>query len=116
MNQSLYTNLQNIGYTLIFKPVLVLWSWKTKWNVDAELVLQAMIDFSKYEKAILITGDGDFACLVRHLREQDKLGLLIVPNQNKYSSFLRIEARWYIDSLTNKREKLEYRKNAPPGV
>lgn len=112
MNQVLYTNLQNFWYTLVFKPVLTLWSGKTKWNVDAELVLQAMIDFEKYEKAILITGDGDFACLVRHLREQWKLWLLIVPNQNKYSSFLRIEAKWYIDSLTNKRSKLEYVKKS----
>ena len=109
-NQPLYTRLQSIGYILIFKPVLELKTWKTKWNVDAELVLQAMIDFPIYKKAIIITGDGDFACLVRYLREQWKLWLLIVPNQNKYSSFLRIEARGYIDSLTNKRTKLEYIK------
>lgn len=109
-NQPLYTRLQSLGYILIFKPVLELKSGKTKWNVDAELVLQSMIDFPNYAKAILITGDGDFACLVRYLREQWKLWLLIVPNQNKYSSFLRIEARWNIDSLTNKRTKLEYIK------
>jgi len=32
---------------------------------------------------------------------------LIVPNEKKYSCFLRKEARWFIDSLTNKRNKLE---------
>jgi uncharacterized LabA/DUF88 family protein len=69
-----------------------------------------MIDFPNYTTAIIITGDGDFACLVRYLREQSKLRLLIVPNQHKYSSFLRIEARGNIDSLTNKRIKLEYIK------
>ena len=116
-NQPLYTRLQTIGYILIFKPVLALKTGKTKWNVDAELVLQTMIDFPNYEKAILITWDGDFACLVRYLREQWKLRLLIVPNQDKYSSFLRIEARWDIDSLTNKRSKLEYiKKDATMGA
>ncbi|MBP9779620.1 NYN domain-containing protein [Candidatus Gracilibacteria bacterium] len=110
LNQSLYTRLQNIGYILVFKPVLDLGSGRTKGNVDAELVLQAMIEYTHYTKAILITGDGDFACLVRYLREQEKFKLLIVPNQSKYSSFLRIEARGNIDSLTNKRTKLEYIK------
>ena len=38
-NQDMYTYLQSIWYILIFKPVLELKSWKTKWNVDAELVL-----------------------------------------------------------------------------
>lgn len=109
-NQPLYTRLQTIGYILIFKPVLELKSGRKKGNVDAELVLQAMIEFPHYEKAIIITWDGDFACLVRYLREQWKLKLLIVPNQSKYSSFLRIEARGNIDSLTNKRTKLEYTK------
>ncbi len=107
-NQKLYTHLQSIWYVLIFKPVLELKSWKTKWNVDAELVLQAMIDYKDYNKAIIITWDWDFACLVRHLRQKKKLKKLIVPNIKKYSSFLRFEAQWLLDSLTNKREKLEY--------
>jgi len=107
-NQSLYTYLQNIWYILIFKPVLELVWWKIKWNVDAELVLQTMIDYNNYSKAVIITWDWDFACLVRHLREQWKLRTLIVPNQNKYSCFLKTEAKWNIDSLTNKRHKLEY--------
>ena len=109
-NQRMYTHLQSIWYILIFKPVLELKSWKTKWNVDAELVLQAMIDYNEYNKAIIITWDWDFACLVRYLKEQWKLKNLIVPNCKKYSSFLRIEAKWLIDSLTNKRTKIEYFK------
>ena len=47
-NEDMYTFFQELGYTLIFKPVLNLKSWQTKWNVDAELVLQAMIDYKKY--------------------------------------------------------------------
>lgn len=109
-NQDLYTSLQESGYILIFKPVLNIWPWKTKWNVDAELVLQAMVDYNEYNKAVIITWDWDFACLVKHLVKNNKLRNLIVPNENKYSKFLRKEAKWNIDSLTNKREKLEYKK------
>jgi len=109
-NQDLYSFLQDSGYHLIFKPVLELKSGKTKWNVDAELVLQAMIEYNLYEQAVLVTGDGDFACLVRHLRKQWKLRRLIVPNSQKYSVFLKKEGQWAIDSLTNLRSKLEYKK------
>lgn len=112
-NQSMYTFFQDLGYTLIFKPVLHLKQGQTKGNVDAEMVLQAMIDYERYDKAIIVTGDGDFACLVKHLYEQKKLLTLIVPNEKHYSVFLRKSAKEKIDSLTNLKVKLEYKKTAP---
>lgn len=112
-NQKLYSFFQDIWYHLIFKPVLELSSWKTKWNVDAELVLQAMIDYQKYGKAILISWDWDFSCLVKYLMENNKFLKLIVPNQYKFSYFLRQTAKWRIDSLTNLKEKLSYKKKDP---
>jgi uncharacterized LabA/DUF88 family protein len=110
-NQALYNFLQSSGFVLIFKPVLHLKSWHTKWNVDAELVLQAMIDYSDYEKWIIISGDGDFACLVRHLYQNKKLEKLIVPNPKRYSKFLNDAAKDRIDDLCNIRKKIEYKKD-----
>ena len=43
-NQSLYTELQNAGFVLIFKPTLAYKDGTTKGNCDAELVLQAGTD------------------------------------------------------------------------
>ena len=60
-----------------------------KGNVDAELVLQAMIEINNYDQAIVVTGDGDFCCLVRYLFAKDKLKCLIIPNQLKYSALFR---------------------------
>ena len=108
-NLELYSFLEDCWYSLVFKPVLEI-DWKTKWNVDAELVLQVMIDFKKYDKAIIITWDWDFACLIKYLRNKSKLQKLIVPNQKRYSSFLRREWKWLIDSLSNLKKKLEYRR------
>lgn len=107
-NQQMYTFFQDCWYTLVLKPVLNLKDWKTKWNVDAELVLQAMIDYSKYDKAIIVTWDGDFACLVKYFYEKNKLSKLIVPNKNKYSIFLKQTAKEKIESLTNLKEKLHF--------
>lgn len=90
-NQSLYTYLQESGYTVVFKPTIrgkKKGIDSTKGNVDAELVLHAMVQFKKYDKAIIVSGDGDFYCLVEYLEKQDKLLKIIVPNR-KYSSLLR---------------------------
>ena len=84
--------MQKVGYIVIFKPTL---EYKkdgevhTKGNVDAELVLHAMIEYPNYDKAIIVSGDGDFYCLVEYLVKQDKLLKLIAPNWNNYSSLLR---------------------------
>lgn len=49
-NQNLYISLQSYGYILVFKPTLILPSGKPKGNVDAELVMHAMIEYPNYEK------------------------------------------------------------------
>ena len=90
-NQLLYTSLQKAGYILIFKPVLEMKKGKKikiKGNVDAELVLHSMIEYKNYNKAIIVSGDGDFHCLVEYLANKDKLLKIFVPNK-KHSSLLR---------------------------
>ena len=90
-NENLYLNLQKAGYILIFKPTLeVKENGKTiiKGNVDAELVLHTMIEFENYVKAVVVSGDGDFHCLVEYLAEHKKLLKILVPTKH-YSSLLR---------------------------
>ena len=63
-NNDLYKSLQEAGFICIFKPTLIYKNGSTKGNCDAELVLQAMIEYSNYDKAVIVTGDGDFYCLI----------------------------------------------------
>lgn len=90
-NQELYTTLQEAGFILVFKPTVRYFQngkETVKGNVDAELVLNAAaIEYSNYDKALIVTGDGDFACLVKFLIERGKLLKLVTPNQ-KYSKLL----------------------------
>ncbi|MCX6712486.1 MAG: NYN domain-containing protein [Candidatus Vogelbacteria bacterium] len=88
-NQSLYTYLQKAGYLLVFKPTLKLPDETDKGHVDAELVLHAMIEYLNYDKAVIVSGDGDFHCLVEYLKEKDKLKRLVIPNKHRFSSLLR---------------------------
>ena len=108
-NESLYTSLQEYGYILIFKPTLSLPDGRVKGNIDAELVLHAMIEYPNYNKAVIVTGDGDFHCLIEYLNKQNKLERLIVPNRYKFSSLLRKFA-FRITFMNDLRQKLEYKK------
>jgi uncharacterized LabA/DUF88 family protein len=60
-----------------------------KGNVDADLVLHAMIEKDNYDKALIISGDGDFHCLIEYLFDNDKLLGVIIPNKYSYSSLLK---------------------------
>ena len=110
-NQPLYTYLQSVGYICIFKPTLQLKDRKSKitvkGNVDAELVLHTMIEWNKYDKAIIVSGDGDFHCLIEYLSSKNKLSKLIVPNK-RFSSLLR-KFGSYIININLFREKLKVR-------
>jgi uncharacterized LabA/DUF88 family protein len=110
----LYASLQKAGYILIFKPTLKTPTGKVKGNCDAELVLQAMIEYHNYHQAVIVSGDGDFACLVKYLGEKDKLRNLLVPNRLKYSALLKKPAEKKIVFLNELRQKLEYKKKRTP--
>ena len=60
-----------------------------KGNVDTELVLYAMKELPNYEKAIIVSGDGDFFSLAEYLEEQGKLANILTPNW-QYSSLLKV--------------------------
>lgn len=117
-NESLYTFLQECGFILIFKPTL---SHKTngtliiKGNVDAELVLHSMIQYSHYDKAVVVTGDGDFYCLIDYLDQQNKLLKLLTPS-NRYSSLLRkFNQKNYIVNIELMKHSLEQKKTGIRG-
>jgi len=102
--------LQKYGYILIFKPTLSLPNGRVKGNVDAELVLHTMIEWGNYDKALIITGDGDFHCLVKYFIKNNKLLNLMIPNRNKYSSLYR-KLMPHIVFMNNLKNKLKYVKH-----
>jgi hypothetical protein len=112
-NESLYDRLQDDGYHLILKPTTeyrVNGKVAVKGNVDAELVLYAAAKvYDKYDRAILVTGDGDFMCLAEYLNDNKKLDSILVPNA-KYSKLFKPyqEKIIRVDSLKN---SLEYKKD-----
>jgi len=106
-NKSLYRNLKRYGYELIYKPTVKDNYGKPKGNVDAELVLHAAaIEYKKYHKAVIVTGDGDYRCLYDFLISKKKLLRIIIPNEKSESSLLRPFQK-YKTFLSFERNKLE---------
>lgn len=89
-HKNLYSFLEKSNYKLVYKPIVEPNKKTTpvKGNVDAELVLHTMNEFPNYDKAIIVSGDGDFYCLAEYLEKKNKLEKIIVPNRH-YSSLLR---------------------------
>lgn len=107
-NQDLYASLQKSGYILIFKPILDN-DGKVKGNVDADLVLQTMIEYGNYDKAVIVSSDGDFYSLVKYLYEQRKLKFVMSPYVKTCSILLKKAAKDKIVFMDNLRRKLEYK-------
>ena len=107
-NADLYKSLQEYGFILVFKPILEV-RGRIKGNVDAELVLHAMIEYPNYDKAVIVSGDGDFYCLVKYLRNEGKLLKLLVPDDSRYSSLLRKFAPCIV-GVNRLKKKLGYKK------
>jgi uncharacterized LabA/DUF88 family protein len=109
-NQHIYTELQKAGFILIYKTaVRFKQSGKmiVKGNVDAELVLHAAaIEYPNYDKAVIVTNDGDFICLLDFLERNGKLLKVIAPNK-KYSSLFRPHIKKIItmNTLENRLKK-----------
>ncbi|HSX01905.1 MAG TPA: NYN domain-containing protein [Candidatus Saccharimonadia bacterium] len=107
-NEALYTALQSYGYILVFKPTMQLPDGTVKGNVDAELVLHAMIEFPVYDQAIIVSGDGDFYCLAEYLDTKGKLLRILAPSR-RYSTLLRKYATRVVQ-VGRLRGSLEYKQ------
>lgn len=87
---SFYEHLQECGFILIFKQTVSV-DGVIKGNCDAELVLKTTSDFytKSFDLCVIVTGDGDFGCLVEFLVKNSVLHTLVAPNKNKCSILLR---------------------------
>lgn len=99
--------MQESRFVLIFKPIIFDSEGKAKGNCDADLVLQTILKINEYDKAVIVTSDGDFYSLVRHLHKHKKLLMVLSPYVKTYSKILRKEAKENVYSIDNLRKKLE---------
>ncbi|MBI2038462.1 MAG: NYN domain-containing protein [Candidatus Nealsonbacteria bacterium] len=106
-NKDLYTSLQEMGYVIVYKEVTYDGMGKVKGNCDADLVLKAVVDCyeKRCEKEIIVASDGDYAGLVKFLKEKNSFLAIISPG-NKCSYLLR-KLNIPIVYLNTQKEKLK---------
>lgn len=119
VNESLYEQMYDHGFLVVLKPTTEIKSTvsenvkgkgmqdveKTtvKGNIDADLVLYAMKELPNYDKAVIVSGDGDFFALVEYLAEQNKLHKILTPNQ-RFSMLLQAFQKYIVDLSDHKKE------------
>lgn len=89
-NKNLYTYLQEMGFTLVFKDVTYCGKGKVKGNCDAEIIVRAMRDAyeNTYDNMMLVASDGDYAALVAFLLEKEKFETILSPAPSEKCSIL----------------------------
>ncbi len=100
-NEGLYLMLREAGFVCVFKPISRGPDGRVKGNCDAELVLKAALELPNYEKAVIVSGDGDFYCLVEHLRSVGKIRAILVPDRACYSMLLKVFGPRLIDFMND---------------
>lgn len=71
-----YKKLQKFGYQLVLRPVKIYrqpdGSKRLKANCDIEMALAMIKDMPKYERAMVLTGDGDFLPIMKYVKHNKK--------------------------------------------
>ena len=114
--KELYKYLQESGFTLVFKEVVYDGSGKPKGNCDADLVLQATRDAyeNKFDKAVIVSSDGDYAGLIKFLQKRQKLLIILSPGDQVKCSILLKRTGARIAYLNDQRSILEVKKEKAP--
>ena len=114
-NRDLYIQLNNNGFNIDLKQTVKSTrensSGETsdvKGNVDVDLTIGAWREYNNYNKAIIVSGDGDFTSLIEHLIEKRKLKKIIVPEF--YSSLFK-KFDDYVIELNSFRKEFTYVRN-----
>lgn len=117
--ENLYEQMHNAGYMVVLKPTFDMTKPRpetdpktdqeekhVKGNIDADLVLWAMKEMKNYDKAIIVSGDGDFYSLVEYLEQEKKLLKILTPGSHYSNLFNRYED--YIVRLDHHQKELAY--------
>lgn len=106
-----YRNLGQFGYKLRLKPTKIFWNHgkKTKKaNCDVDLTFDMMRYVNEYRNVVLLSGDGDFAILVKYLKELGK-SVTILARAERTAKELRMLAGKDFRDFHYLREILKFR-------
>jgi uncharacterized LabA/DUF88 family protein len=115
--ESLYEEIQNAGFILVFREHNSAMLGKKKGNVDSDIIFSIMRRLYRHEsfdKIVLVSGDGDYKMLVDFLIEEGKFEKILFPDQKRASSLYKTIGAQYFTDLSNPdiRRKVEKEKGS----
>lgn len=76
-----YIKIEKFEYNLILKPVKTFYDTDglptRKANCDVDMAFYIMRDYNAFDRAIILSGDGDFLPVLKHLKETGKEVLIL---------------------------------------
>lgn len=122
-NQDIHRALQSYGYVLRLKEaspftikavtcpncdkIIEPEKMRYKCDCDSFLTMQTFVDWPNYDKAVIITSDGDFDKLIKKLLLENKLRLVFAPCRDGCSKLLLRVARGRVEFIDKFRSELE---------
>jgi len=103
--KDMYRFLERCGFDIVFKKI-VQQGGTVKGNVDVLLTIQTLVRSHEYDRAILVTNDGDFSDLVLQLKEDKKFLRVIAPTEQFCSHLLKASAKGAIQYIDTHHRKL----------
>lgn len=106
--QDMYRAFQEYGYVLIFREHGMELKGKKKGNVDVDVVFEMMRDnftSARMERAVLVSGDGDYFRTVDYLVDMGKFERVLLPSRKNASSLYKQLSNRYFAYLDTERVK-----------
>lgn len=114
--ERLYEHIQTAGFVLVFREHNSAMASNKKGNVDSDIIFNAMKRLylkEKFNKIVLVAGDGDYKSLVDFLIEENKFEKILFPNRRYRSSLYKPLSSAYFVYLDDKdiKRKIEYKNH-----
>ena len=105
-----YLKIEKFGYQLVVKPVKTYedeeGGTKRKANCDVDMAFYLMRDGNAYERAVILSGDGDFLPVLKFLKENSKEVLVLARAPRTAKEIKQFAGDKFMD-FTYLRERLK---------
>ncbi|KND49803.1 MAG: hypothetical protein AB203_01800 [Parcubacteria bacterium C7867-008] len=97
-----YLKIAKFGYQMVLKPVKTFYdaegSPTRKANCDVDMAFFLMRDKNMYDRAVILSGDGDFLPVLKFLREEGKKEIYILAHASRTAKEIkRFAAEKFLD-------------------
>ena len=106
-----YRKLLDFGYNLFLKPVKLYTqedgSTKRKANCDVDMAFYLMKEKENFGRAVILSGDGDFLPVLKHLRDNGKEVLILSRSPRTAKEIKKFVGDKFLD-FTRLKHKLSF--------